>query len=182
MSTREQQLAQQRVAVSRNDHILAFGEVFETLLTFWDSMNSFSVCFAILCHTYCCTWPTITKVFAMPTNSNAHVSPEGHEMRVRHTLQICTPSKITIALYAVHVYVAKMNMYYALTTSVAGLFSMFTKGCRMQTLCWQRKTAAVCTMMPPSVWCFGCCVGPTTNWARGPPCSLATNSLAIHLS
>ena len=47
-SAREQQLAKQRVAVSRNDHILTFGEVFETLLTFWDSMNSFSVHFAIV--------------------------------------------------------------------------------------------------------------------------------------
>ena len=48
MSTREQQLVKQRVAVSRNDYILTFGEVFETSLTFWDSMNSFSVRFAIL--------------------------------------------------------------------------------------------------------------------------------------
>ena len=56
MSTRmkEQRLANQRVAISRNDHILTFGEVFETSLTFW---NSFSVRFAsllTLCHTYCC--------------------------------------------------------------------------------------------------------------------------------
>ena len=77
MSTREQRLAKQRVAVSRNDHILAFGEVFETTLTFWDSLNSFSVRFAILltlCHTYCCTWLTVTKVLATPTNSNARVA------------------------------------------------------------------------------------------------------------
>ena len=80
---REQQLAKQRVAVSRNDYILTFGEVFETSLTFWDSMNSFSVRFAILhtlCHTYCCTWPTVTKALPMPTNSNAHVSPVGSKV------------------------------------------------------------------------------------------------------
>ena len=80
MSTREQRLAKQRVAVSRNDHILAFGEVFETSLTFW---NSFNVRFAILltlCHTYCCTWPTVPKALATPTNSNAHVSPVGSKV------------------------------------------------------------------------------------------------------
>ena len=43
MRTREQQLAKQGVAVSRNNHILAFGEVFETSLTFSDSINSFSI-------------------------------------------------------------------------------------------------------------------------------------------
>ena len=83
MSMREQQLAKQRVAISRNDYILTFGEVFETSLTFWDSMNSFSVRFAILltlCHTYCCTWPTVTKALPMPTNSNAHVSPVGSKV------------------------------------------------------------------------------------------------------
>ena len=41
MSTREQWLAKQRMAVSRNNHILAFGEVFETLLTFWKALPSF---------------------------------------------------------------------------------------------------------------------------------------------
>ena len=44
----EQRLVKQRVAISRNDHILAFGEVFETSLTFWDSINSLSIHFAIL--------------------------------------------------------------------------------------------------------------------------------------
>ena len=73
MSTREQQLAKQRVAVSRNDHILAFGEVFETSLTFW---NSFNIHFAILLS---------TKPLAMPTNSNAHVSPVGLKV-MRHVL------------------------------------------------------------------------------------------------
>ena len=69
----------------RNDHILAFGVVFETLLTSW---NSFSVCFAILLM-ICCTWPTVPKALAMPTNSNAHMLPVGSkviEMRVRHAL------------------------------------------------------------------------------------------------
>ena len=45
VSTREQQLAKQRMAVTRNGHIFAFGEVFETSLTSW---NSFNVHFAIL--------------------------------------------------------------------------------------------------------------------------------------
>ena len=78
MSTREQQLVKQGVAVTRNVHNLAFGKVFETSLTFWGSMNYFSVRFAILLtlgHTYCCTWPTAT-----PTNSNAHVSPVGSKV------------------------------------------------------------------------------------------------------
>ena len=46
-------------------------------------MNSFSVRFTILltlCHTYCCTWPTVTKALATPTNSNAHVSPVGSKV------------------------------------------------------------------------------------------------------
>ena len=40
--------------LEKRNHILAFGEVFETSLTSWDVMNSFSVRFAILltiCHT-----------------------------------------------------------------------------------------------------------------------------------
>ena len=83
MSTREQRLAKQRVTILRNDHILAFGEVFETSLTFCDSVNSFSVCFAILltlCHTYCCTWLTVTKALATPTKINAHVLPVGSKV------------------------------------------------------------------------------------------------------
>ena len=74
MSMREQWLANQRVAVSRNDDILALGEVFETSLTFW---NSFNIHFAILLtlfHTCCCTWLTVPKALATPTKSNAHVS------------------------------------------------------------------------------------------------------------
>ena len=63
--------AKKHVAVLRNDHILAFGEVFVTSLT---SSNSFNVRFAILTLlTLCCTWPTVSKTCAMPTNSNAHV-------------------------------------------------------------------------------------------------------------
>ena len=47
------------MAVLRNDHILTFGAVFETLLT---SLNSFNVLFTILTLlTLCCTWPTIPK-------------------------------------------------------------------------------------------------------------------------
>ena len=42
MSTREQQLVKQRMAISKNHHIFAFGEVFETSLT------SFNISFAIL--------------------------------------------------------------------------------------------------------------------------------------
>ena len=69
-----------------------------------------------------------------------------------------------------------------LTTSTAGLLSMFTKGCKMVTFCRQRKTAAVCTTMAPSVLCCRGCLGSTPNWARVPPCSLAINDLAIHWS
>ena len=91
MSTREQWLVKQRMAVSRSDHILTFGEVFKTSLTSW---NSFNVHFAILL-TLCCT--TILKAHATPTNSNAHVSPVGSkviDMCVRHTLRICIPSHV----------------------------------------------------------------------------------------
>ena len=63
MSMREQQLAKQIMAVSRNNHIIMFGEVFETSLMSW---NSFNVCFVILL-TLCCTWPTVSKVLATPT-------------------------------------------------------------------------------------------------------------------
>ena len=67
-----------------------------------------------------------------------------------------------------------------LTTSTAGLLSMFTNGCRMSTFCRQRKTAVVCITMAPSVLCCRGCLGSTLIWARVPPCSLATNDLAIH--
>ena len=43
-SMREQWLVMQRMAVSKNDHILSFGEVFKTSLTSW---NPFNVRFAI---------------------------------------------------------------------------------------------------------------------------------------
>ena len=98
MSAREQRIAKQRVAVSRNDHILAFGEVFETSLTFWDSMNSFSIRFAILltlCHTYCCTWPTITKAHLprlLTVMHTCRLSVQRSWDACGHTLRICTPS------------------------------------------------------------------------------------------
>ena len=57
----EEQLAKQRMVVLGNDHILAFGKVFETLLTI---LNSFSIHFAI----------HLKSIHAMPTNSNGHVS------------------------------------------------------------------------------------------------------------
>ena len=77
MSTREQRLAKQRMVVSRNNHILAFGEVFESRSF---PSNSLNVCFGVFL-TLHYTWPC-----AMPTNSNVHVSPVGSkiiEMRVR---------------------------------------------------------------------------------------------------
>ena len=46
-------------------------------------MNCFSVRFAILLtlhHTYCCTWLTVTKALATPTNSNVHMSPVGSKV------------------------------------------------------------------------------------------------------
>ena len=80
------------------DHILTFGEVFETSLTSW---NSFKICIAILL-TLCYTWPTIPKPSATPTkyytNSNAHVWPVSSmviEVHERHTLQIRTLSSST---------------------------------------------------------------------------------------
>jgi len=59
---------------------------------------------------------------------------------------------------------------------------MFTKGCRISTLCRQKKTAAVCTTMAPSVLCCSGCRGEIVSWARGPPCSFATNDRVIHWS
>ena len=61
---REQWLAKQRVAILRNDHILAFGEEFETLLTFWNSFNIRFVIFLTLCDTCCCTW--LPKAIKLP--------------------------------------------------------------------------------------------------------------------
>ena len=98
VSMREQWPAKQKMAVSRNDHILMFGEVFKTSLTSW---NSFNVWFAILL-TLCYTWPTIPKPSATPTkyytNSNAHMWPVSSvviEVYERHTLRIHTPSSST---------------------------------------------------------------------------------------
>ena len=48
----------------------SFFLVFKTLLTYLDSFN---ICFAILL-TLCCTWPTVPKACATPTNSYVHVS------------------------------------------------------------------------------------------------------------
>ena len=56
----EHQLANQRMDVLKNDHILGFSEMLKTSLTSW---NSFNVCFAIL-FTLGCTWPTIPKAYA----------------------------------------------------------------------------------------------------------------------
>ena len=67
-----------RLAVLRNDHILVFGEVFQTLLTSW---NSFNVCFVI----FCCTWLSIPKAHATPTNSNVRVLPVGSKV-IEHGL------------------------------------------------------------------------------------------------
>ena len=82
LSRREQRLAKQRMAVSINDHILAFGEVFEPRSL---PSNSFNVRFAVFL-TLRYTWPTFPKACATPTNSNTHVSPVGSkviDMRAR---------------------------------------------------------------------------------------------------
>ena len=87
----EHQLANQRMDVLKNDHILGFSEMLKTSLTSWDSFN---VCFAILL-TLGCIWPTVPKAYAMPTNSNAQMSPVSskvNKMCLRHTLRIYTPS------------------------------------------------------------------------------------------
>ena len=85
----EHQLANQRMDVLKNDHILGFSEMLKTSLTSW---NSFNVCFAILL-TLGCTWPTVPKAYAMPTNSNAQMSPVSskvNKMHLRHTVNIYT--------------------------------------------------------------------------------------------
>ena len=71
INEREQRLAKKRMAVSGNDHIRAFGEMFETSLTSWNSIN---VRFAILLKlailfklALCCKWPTVPKARATPT-------------------------------------------------------------------------------------------------------------------
>ena len=73
MGMREQQLAKQTMAVSRNYHILAFGEVFKPR-----SLPS-NVPFVVFL-TLCCTWPTFLKACAMLTNSNAQFSPVGSKV------------------------------------------------------------------------------------------------------
>ena len=68
------------MAVLRNNHILAFDEVLETLLTCSNS------CYAILLTllTLGCTWLTIPKARTTPTNSycNAHVGLRVIEIHV----------------------------------------------------------------------------------------------------
>ena len=63
-STREEQrLAKQKKRMTMFDHSLPL-------------TNSFNVHFAILLtlFTLCCTWPTVPKACATPTNTNAHMS------------------------------------------------------------------------------------------------------------
>ena len=76
MSTRGQWLAKQRMAVSRNDHILTFRVVFKALLTSW---NSFNVLFAILLTLL--NMADRPNTCVTPTNSNAHVTCwfKGHQ-------------------------------------------------------------------------------------------------------
>ena len=76
-----------------------------------DSMNYFSVHFAILLtlhHIYCCTWPTVTKALATPTNSNAHMSPVGSKvMRCTHEAYI--HYKYVHLVICMYVLVARLN-------------------------------------------------------------------------
>ena len=106
MSMRKQWLASKQWSSRlRNDHILALGEVFKTSLTFW---NSFNIRFAILltlCHTCCCTWPTIPNALATPTNSNAHVSPNGSK------IMRCTQG---IHCKYVHLFTAHSSCYHCM--------------------------------------------------------------------
>ena len=74
--------AKNGLAILRNDHILMFGEVFETVFTFW---NSFNMCFTILL-TLSLHMVDRLKACAMPTNSNAHVSPVGSKV-----IEMCKP-------------------------------------------------------------------------------------------
>ena len=78
---REQWLVMQRMAVSKNDHILSFGEVFKTSLPGTLSMYGLP--------SLCCTWPTVPKVRATPTNSNAHMLPVGSKVIEMHTSIHC---------------------------------------------------------------------------------------------
>ena len=43
MSTREQQLAKQKSHEKKNDHILTFSEVLETLFTSWNSFSTYTL-------------------------------------------------------------------------------------------------------------------------------------------
>ena len=88
MSMREQWLVKQRMAVSRNGHILSFSGVLKT-------PGTLSMCGL---PSLCCTWLTTPKARATPTNSNAHMLPVGLkviEKHTRHTLWIRTPTLIT---------------------------------------------------------------------------------------
>ena len=84
---------------AKNDHILAFSEVLETMLTSW---NSFNVNFAIL-FTPCCTWLIIPKAHTTPSNSNVHVSPVGSkviEMCTRHKIRTFSIGTIWLVIFA----------------------------------------------------------------------------------
>ena len=79
-------LAKQRMAISENDHILAFGEVIETLLTFWNVLPFFS-------HFACCTWPTVLPcLLTVMYTCRLLVQRSLRCMCTRHTLQIRTTS------------------------------------------------------------------------------------------
>ena len=98
MSMREQWLANQRVAVSRNDDILALGEVFETSLTFWNSFNFVILLTLVVAHGRSSQkhLPRLLKVMHM-----CRYRFKGHEMHVRHTLRIRTPIYSTLKLLTI---------------------------------------------------------------------------------
>ena len=79
--------AKNGLATLRNDHILMFSEVFETVFTFW---NSFNMCFTILL-TLSLHMVDRLKACATPTNSNAHVSPVGSKV-----IEMCKPYTMNI--------------------------------------------------------------------------------------
>ena len=99
MSMREHQLAKQTVAISRNSHIHLLARCSKPR-SLSGTLSTYALpSFCTLCHTFCCTWPTIPKALAICCVTCWF---KGHKVCARHTLRICTPScmKTTLSFSA----------------------------------------------------------------------------------
>ena len=91
MSTREQQLAKQRMAVLRNDHILAFGGV-RNLAHFLELFQQ-ALCHSF--HTCCRTWRNVSNHMpCLTVMHKCHLSVQ-RSLRCAQGIYICTLNMCT---------------------------------------------------------------------------------------